>query len=223
MEKSIAQPDVLSKRSKFAYSVDYVLNDVTAAMWLSYFIVFYYRVINFTNAAAGYFFLIGQIADAISTIFVMFITIFQFGWASSQVAHLAMINELTHKDGERVALNSYRYAWTFLSSTSLHAAASFFLGFSVIGNESSITSADLPIFRKLTFIVIGFGLIFMIIFHVGLKESNQTTEEKERHSKLISTSNRKLKQMTWKTILCEKEFYQCAVVWTSARIILNIT
>ncbi|CAF3716973.1 unnamed protein product [Rotaria sp. Silwood1] len=217
MEKSIAQPDVLSKRSKFAYSVDYVLNDVTAAMWLSYFIVFYYRVINFTNAAAGYFFLIGQIADAISTIFyiyyAVFITIFQFGWASSQVAHLAMINELTHKDGERVALNSYRYAWTFLSSTSLHAAASFFLGFSVIGNESSITSADLPIFRKLTFIVIGFGLIFMIIFHVGLKESNQTTEEKERHSKLISTSNRKLKQMTWKTILCEKEFYQCAVAF----------
>ncbi|CAF5169454.1 unnamed protein product, partial [Rotaria sp. Silwood1] len=70
MEKSIAQPDVLSKRSKFAYSVGHVLNDVTAAMLLSYFIVFYYRVMNFTNAAAGYFFLIGQITDAISTIFV---------------------------------------------------------------------------------------------------------------------------------------------------------
>ncbi|CAF2730260.1 unnamed protein product [Rotaria sp. Silwood2] len=181
MEESIVQPDVLSKRSKFTYSVGHVLNDVTAAMWLSYFIVFYYRVMNFINAPAGYFFLIGQIVDAVSTIFVslasdrtqtglfhygkrktwhligvvcvlisfpfcfnlcigcqnskfwiqfiyyaIFITIFQFGWASSQVAHLAMINELTHKDGERVALNSYRYAWTFLSSTSLYATASFF-------------------------------------------------------------------------------------------------
>ncbi|CAF2877395.1 unnamed protein product [Rotaria sp. Silwood2] len=278
MTESIGQPDVLSKRSTFAYSVGHVLNDVTAAMWLSYFIVFYYRVVNFTNAIAGYFFLIGQIADAVSTIFVslasdrtrtglfhygkrktwhligvicvfisfpfcfnscigcqnskfwiqftyyaVFITIFQFGWASSQVAHLAMINELTHIDGERVALNSYRFAWAFLSSTSLYAMASFFLGFSFTGDESTITPADLPIFRKLTFIVIGFGLVFMIIFHVGLKESNQTIEEKKHHSKLILTSNRKLKKMTWMSILCEKEFYQCAIVWTSARVILNVT
>ncbi|CAF5153842.1 unnamed protein product, partial [Rotaria sp. Silwood1] len=29
--------------------------------------------------------------------YAVFITIFQFGWASSQVAHLAMINELTQR------------------------------------------------------------------------------------------------------------------------------
>ncbi|CAF3205189.1 unnamed protein product [Rotaria sp. Silwood2] len=109
----------------------------------SYLIVFDYRVVNFSNASAGYLLLIGQIADAISTVFVgwgsdrtrtslchygrrktwhligvicvlisfpfcfnlcigckdsylwvqfiyyaLFIIIFQFGWACSQVAHL---------------------------------------------------------------------------------------------------------------------------------------
>ncbi|CAF4663749.1 unnamed protein product, partial [Rotaria sp. Silwood2] len=165
MEESLLESDTLSKRSVFAYSVGHVLNDLTGSMWLSYLIIFYYRVVNFSNASAGYLLFIGQIADAISTVFVgwgsdrtrtglchygrrktwhligvicilisfpfcfnlcigckdshlwvqfiyyaLFIIIFQFGWACSQITHLAMINDLTHKDGERVALNSYRFA-----------------------------------------------------------------------------------------------------------------
>ncbi|CAF1379363.1 unnamed protein product [Rotaria sp. Silwood1] len=278
MEGSISEPDVLSKRSKFAYSVGHVLNDSTITMWFSYLIVFDYRVVNFTNASAGYLLLIGQIADAVSTIFVslasdrtrtglfhygrrktwhligvittlisfpfcfnlcvgcknsklwvqfiyyaVFIIIYQFGWACSQVTHLAMINELTHKDGERVALNSYRYAWAFISNIFVYAMASVLLGFSITSNESSITSADAPIFRNLTFIVVGFGLICMIIFHVGLKESNHITEQTENRSQLTSTSSRILKQMTWKQFLREKEFYQCTFIWVAARVILNIT
>jgi Na+/melibiose symporter-like transporter len=112
-------------------------------MWFSYLLVFYHRVVNFSNASAGYLLLIGQVADALATTFVgfesdktrtglfrygrrktwhlvgvisvlssfpfcfnlcvgcensdlwaqfiyftMFIIIFQFGWACSQIAHL---------------------------------------------------------------------------------------------------------------------------------------
>ncbi|CAF3883545.1 unnamed protein product [Rotaria sp. Silwood1] len=256
MEGSISEPDVLSKRLKFAYSVGHVLNDATSSMWFSYILLFYYRVVNFTNASAGYLLLIGQITDALTTIFVslasdrtrtglfhygrrktwhligvisilisfpfcfnlcigcknsklwaqfiyytVFIIIFQFGWACSYVTHLAMINELTHKDGERVALNSYRHAWAFISNIFVYVMASVLLGFSSSLSESSITSADAPIFRKLTFIVVGFSLICMIIFHVGLKESNQITEQTENRSQLTSTSSRILKRMTWKQFL----------------------
>ncbi|CAF3243939.1 unnamed protein product [Rotaria sp. Silwood2] len=278
MKESISEPDVLSKTSKFAYSVGHVLNDLSIAMWFSYLIVFDYRVVNFSNASAGYLLLIGQIADAISTVFVgwgsdrtrtslchygrrktwhligvicvlisfpfcfnlcigckdsylwvqfiyyaLFIIIFQFGWACSQVAHLAMINDLTHKDGERVALNSYRFAWTFISSIVVYTTASILLGFSSSHSESTITSADAPTFRTLTLIVIGVGLICMIIFHVVLKESKQITEETENCSVLLSTSSRRLKRMTWKSFLCEKEFYQCTVIWMCARVIFTIT
>ncbi|CAF4849194.1 unnamed protein product [Rotaria sp. Silwood1] len=99
-----------------------------------------------------------------------------------------MINELTHKDDERVALNSYRLAWAFFSNLYVYTMASILLSFSATSNELSITSADAPIFRKLTFIVVGFGLICMIIFHVGLKESNPTDQGKEYYTELTSES-----------------------------------
>ncbi|CAF0745666.1 unnamed protein product [Rotaria sp. Silwood1] len=278
MEVVISEQDVVSKRSKFAYSVGHILNDLSASMWFSYLLVFYHRVVNFSNASAGYLLLIGQIADAISTTFVgfesdrartglfhygrrktwhligvicvlssfpfcfnlcvgckysdlwakfiyytMFIIIFQFGWSCSQITHLAMINELTHKDGERVALNSYRYAWTVISNIFVYTMASVLLGFHPSNDETDITSADAPIFRTLAFIVVGIGLICMIIFHVGLKESEQPAEETEYRLQLSLTSSGRLKRMTWKKFLREKEFYQCTFIWMCARVILNVT
>ncbi|CAF3818241.1 unnamed protein product [Rotaria sp. Silwood1] len=100
--------------------------------------------------------------------------------------------------------------------------ASILLGFSATSNELSITSADAPIFRKLTFIVVGFGLICMIIFHVGLKESNPTDQGKEYYTELTSESGRTLKKMAWKSFLCEKEFYQCTLLWMSAKVIIAV-
>ncbi|CAF3104257.1 unnamed protein product [Rotaria sp. Silwood2] len=100
--------------------------------------------------------------------------------------------------------------------------ASILLGFSATSNELSITSADAPIFRKLTFIVVGFGLICMIIFHVGLKESNPTDQGKEYYTELTSESARTLKKMTWKSFLYEKEFYQCTLLWMSAKVIVAV-
>ena len=72
MPVPVSEPDVVSKCSKFAYSVGHVLNDLSASMWFSYLLVFYHRVVTFSNASAGYLLLIGQVADAISTTFVGF-------------------------------------------------------------------------------------------------------------------------------------------------------
>ena len=64
---------------------------------------------------------------------------------SRQVASLtneifrAMINELTHKDGERVALNSYRYAWTVISNIFVYAMASVLLGVHSSADETDIS------------------------------------------------------------------------------------
>lgn len=72
MEPVARQRDLVSKKSKLAYSVGHVLNDLSASMWFSYLLVFYHSVVLFSNAAAGYLLLIGQIADAIATTFVGF-------------------------------------------------------------------------------------------------------------------------------------------------------
>lgn len=72
MELPISEPDVVSKKGKLAYSVGHVLNDLCASMWFSYLLVFYHRIVNFSNASAGYLLLIGQVADALSTTFVGF-------------------------------------------------------------------------------------------------------------------------------------------------------
>lgn len=48
--------------------------------------------------------------------YTIFIIIFQFGWACSQIGHLSMLNELTSRDGERVALNAYRHAWSIVAN-----------------------------------------------------------------------------------------------------------
>ena len=134
-----------------------------------------------------------------------------------------MINELTHKDGERVALNSYRYAWTVTSNIFIYAMASVLLGVHSTDNATDITPADAHIFRTLTFIVIGIGALCMIAFHLGLKESEQPAEESEHRLQLSLTASGRLKRMTWKSFLKEKEFYQCAFIWMCARVILNVT
>lgn len=72
METIYHQADVVSKRTKFAFSVGHVLNDLSASMWFSYLLVFFHRVVNFSNASAGYLLLAGQVADALATVFVGF-------------------------------------------------------------------------------------------------------------------------------------------------------
>lgn len=72
MEPIVYQPDVVPLKTKFAFSVGHVLNDLSASMWFSYLLVFYHRIVNFSNASAGYLLLIGQVADALATTFVGF-------------------------------------------------------------------------------------------------------------------------------------------------------
>jgi Na+/melibiose symporter-like transporter len=134
-----------------------------------------------------------------------------------------MINELTHKAGERVALNSFRYAWTVVSNIFIYGVASILLGTHTSTDSNDITPEDAYIFRTLTFVVFGVGLICMIIFHLGIKESALPAEECEQRMQLSISSSGKLKRMTWKSFLREREFYQCAFIWMSTRVILNIT
>ena len=104
----------------------------------------------------------------------------------------AMLNELTHKEGERVALNSYRYAWIVMSNIFIYGMATVLFGVHSGTDETDISSADAHIFRTLSFIVIGVGLLCMLVFHVGLKESAQPAEETEQAFTIIINSEWKI-------------------------------
>uniref|UniRef100_T1JDD2 Major facilitator superfamily associated domain-containing protein n=1 Tax=Strigamia maritima TaxID=126957 RepID=T1JDD2_STRMM len=59
-------------RTKFAYGMGHVLNDLCASMWFTYLLVYFHLVLDFSNSLSGIVLLIGQIADGLSTPFVGF-------------------------------------------------------------------------------------------------------------------------------------------------------
>jgi len=56
--------------TKFGYSIGHVLNDMCAAMWFTYLLLFFEKVLNIEKNSAGTIMLIGQIMDGIATVFV---------------------------------------------------------------------------------------------------------------------------------------------------------
>ncbi|XP_022239401.1 major facilitator superfamily domain-containing protein 12-like [Limulus polyphemus] len=57
----------LSLRTKLAFSVGHVFNDLCASMWFSYLLTFLELVLRFESRMTGALLLLGQVADAIAT------------------------------------------------------------------------------------------------------------------------------------------------------------
>ena len=57
-------------KTKLAFSVGHVLNDLTASLWFTYLLVFFHFILKFDNTLSGIILLIGQVADGIATPFV---------------------------------------------------------------------------------------------------------------------------------------------------------
>jgi len=55
---------------KLGYGTGHVLNDMLASFWFTYLLLFFHRVLGFSNSLAGVVMVVGQIADGLSTVFV---------------------------------------------------------------------------------------------------------------------------------------------------------
>ncbi|KAI6214661.1 hypothetical protein M3Y94_00294900 [Aphelenchoides besseyi] len=76
--------------------------------------------------------------------FAIFIIIFQAGWASVQISHLAMIPELSSSSSTRISMNSYRYAFGVLANLTI-----FFTMFLMLhGDKNPIGPSDLRFFKE---------------------------------------------------------------------------
>lgn len=150
--------------------------------------------------------------------YVPFIVIFQFGWASTQISHLSLIPELTDKESEKVTLNAIRYACT-VSSNIYVFLVTWVLISTEGGGSSKLDPSDSTTFMYVVFIVVGTGLLFMLIFHIGLKEPPRSCT----FSGQAAVKGSKRRADNWIHWFKEKQFYQVAALYMCTRLIVNIT
>ena len=60
--------------AKLAYGTGHVLNDMCAAMWFTYLLIFFHKVLGFRHVIAGALLTIGQAADGLSTLFIGYLS-----------------------------------------------------------------------------------------------------------------------------------------------------
>lgn len=220
----------LSWLTKATYSVGHVLNDMSAACWFSYLLLYLEEAENLSGTQAGIVLFSGQLFDALATPIVgimsdkskglpslglgrrklwnaggaiivticflgvfgfcfvcglltgreptsaektasyaIFASLFNVGWAAVQVSHMAMVPELSSDDGERVWLNSARYAFTVLSNCAVFVAMYAILHW-YKGAGGDAGKSNPQVYQLLTFVVIGIGVCCTFAFLIGTKE-----------------------------------------------------
>ncbi|KHJ47745.1 transporter, major facilitator family protein [Trichuris suis] len=157
-----------------------------------------------------------------------FVVIFQLGWASVQIGHLALIPELSPYKDERATLNGIRYAFTVFASIVTFALVYLFVGQDAV--HSDVTPHDAAGFSTVGFIVTGVGLAFSILFHLGIREVRPVNASIRDHfdndSSTLdneSTVDRKAANVTWRHWLKNNQFYLISLFYMLIRLFNNVT
>ncbi|XP_066430612.1 major facilitator superfamily domain-containing protein 12 isoform X2 [Eleutherodactylus coqui] len=160
--------------------------------------------------------------------FIPFIVIFQFGWAATQISHLALIPDLAKNEHDKVELTAFRYAFTVLANISVFAIAWLLLHIELSDTDDSahLGRYDIPVFRTLALIVVGVGALFSLLFHIGTKENSsfqRLPESDDEHRDVNEFSSSPEPLLLWKHWLVEPSFYQVALLYMCTRLIVNLS
>eukprot|EP01059_Diplonema_ambulator_P035996 TRINITY_DN875_c5_g1_i1.p1 TRINITY_DN875_c5_g1~~TRINITY_DN875_c5_g1_i1.p1 ORF type:complete len:565 (+),score=197.57 TRINITY_DN875_c5_g1_i1:34-1695(+) len=288
------------KMIQLLFGTGHVMNDLCAASWFSYMLVFFERVACLSSAAAGGLVLLGQVVDAIATPMVglgndisaskadhsipgdrvrkrlpwhlfgcalvalsypclfiedaqytygssnaavvmwyaVFVTIFQTGWATTQISHLALIPDLSvGKASRKTSLNATRYAATVLSTVAVYCVAWGLLGAASddMGSNSgdnstssdgssNLSRSNHTQFNILAVFITCTGIIFsLLLFQVGMryvvKNYGHLLADPESPT---SSATAKAKDATsmW---LHNKKFYYVGAMYMCTRLLVNMT
>ena len=96
--------------------------------------------------------------------YAAFVIIFQFGWASTQISHLAAIPDLAQTQNERTGLTAIRYGMTVASNILVYAVA-----WGLLANKNMIDPGDAYAFRDLMLVCVSVGIVTSIGFHLMVK------------------------------------------------------
>lgn len=108
-------------------------------------------------------------ATAKTVSFAVFASLFNVGWAAVQVSHMSMVPELTHDEGERVMLNSARYAATILANVLVFVTMFIVLRFYNGGSGSNASNPET--YSIVTYVVLAVGGAMSVVFLVGTAEA----------------------------------------------------
>jgi len=281
-----------SLKNKLGFSLGHVLNDMCASMWFTYLLLYFNKVLEFSNIYSGILMLIGQLADGFSTVFVgvfadkgidlylcnklgqrkawhligvvcvmasfpfifsacpgcssnlvgnetvslespilnstntepevsnnmaqmayyaTFIVIFQFGWASTQIAHLAAIPDLSECQNERTGLTAIRYSMTVISTIMVYSTLWIFLE----GDTSSVNPADGYAFTYVMLVCMCIGLVASIGYHILVK----FPDSQKKGNQEDTSSNNTSVDWSW---FREYQLYQIGFVYMATRLYVNL-
>ncbi|XP_076064572.1 major facilitator superfamily domain-containing protein 12-like [Oratosquilla oratoria] len=111
--------------------------------------------------------------DLYVTLIAVMICIFQFGWASTQVSHLALIPDLTPLEAERDELNIIRYFFDVNSDVLVYVITWIVFKQEAKFGGETIDASDAHKFTTVTVCVLVIGAIFSILFHIITPEPIQ--------------------------------------------------
>ena len=100
------------------------------------------------------------------------VTLFQVGWATSQVSHLALVPDLAASSEERTSLNSLRYGTTVACSLGVYVACWLLFGTSEMA-DVGLGPEALGVFRWLAVGIVATGVLAAAVFHVCLWGSEE--------------------------------------------------
>eukprot|EP00088_Acartia_fossae_P035283 TRINITY_DN36317_c0_g1_i6.p1 TRINITY_DN36317_c0_g1~~TRINITY_DN36317_c0_g1_i6.p1 ORF type:complete len:503 (-),score=44.66 TRINITY_DN36317_c0_g1_i6:227-1705(-) len=161
--------------------------------------------------------------------FSAFALIFQFGWASCQISHLALIPALAQDPLDRTGLTAIRYSMTVASNIIVYLVALGFFGFN--SSDEKLCTKDEDNFMYITLIVIGLGAFCSLLFHLlvkeevdppfdGIEEERRTSGEEERESDKAVTNSPPVPILYWFKV---PAFYGVAVLYMSTRLFVNLS
>ena len=136
-------------------------------------------------------------------------SLFQIGWATVQVSHMAVVPELTPLLSERTVLNSIRFAVTVGTSIAVYVMVWIF---SAVGDDRSNSENEginkntekeddennemlLPELQIISYIVLLsgalFGLVFVLLVHesTGIEQTSAEHEEEEEEEDIVNLNN----------------------------------
>ncbi|XP_015747464.1 PREDICTED: major facilitator superfamily domain-containing protein 12-like [Acropora digitifera] len=109
-----------------------------------------------------------EASDTLKLVYYIGVTaVFQFSWGCVQISHLSLIPEIASRETEKVELNAIRSALRFVCGIFVFGVTWILLRKS---SEDSISPATWKQFMYLALIIVGTGIVFNVIFHVGIKE-----------------------------------------------------
>ncbi|KAK7605436.1 hypothetical protein V9T40_007294 [Parthenolecanium corni] len=146
-----------------------------------------------------------------------FIICFQMGWAATQVSHLSLVPDLTSDQHSRTSLYTIRYSFTVLSNIIVYIIFLAVLHFNNAKSDNILGPKDERKFQLLAFIVVVIGAIMSTIFHIGVKEKHDQSNDGDR---LIASTPDRLSRLS---LFRNPKMYAVGCIYVATRLFVNLS